>query len=82
MAAAAATDRYGGGQDGGFLAIMEVMDDSNPTNQEKDDKNTANHSMELRRFVLDILVAFEFSPALYSYPGGYNNKGMSSISAD
>jgi hypothetical protein len=73
-----------GDKDGGFLAITEEMDVSNPTNQERDDKNTANHSMELRRFVLAILkflLAFEFSPALYFYhAGGY--KEMSSISAD
>jgi hypothetical protein len=42
-----------GDKDGGFLAITdEQMDVSNPTNEERDDKNTANHSMELRRFVL------------------------------
>jgi hypothetical protein len=62
-----------GDKDGGFLAITEEMDVSNPTNQERDDKNTANHSMELRRFVLAIIGigTFEFSHALYSYPGGY-----------
>jgi hypothetical protein len=60
-----------GDKDGGFLE--EEMDVSNPTNQERDDKNTANHSMELRRFGFGIIgiVAFEFPPALYSYPGGY-----------
>jgi hypothetical protein len=62
-----------GDKDGGFLAITdEEIDVSNPTNEESDDKNTANHSMELRRFGLVItgIVAFEFSPVLYSYPGG------------
>jgi hypothetical protein len=38
-----------GEKDGGFLAITEDMDVSNPANQERDDKNTANHSMELKR---------------------------------
>jgi hypothetical protein len=72
-----------GDKDVGFLAITEEeMDVSNPTNEERDDKNTANHSMELRRCGLAIIgiVAFEFSPALYSYPGGY--KDMSSMLSD
>jgi hypothetical protein len=59
-----------GDKEGGFLAITdEEMDLSNPTNEEGDDKNTANHSMELRRCGLAIIgiVAFEFSPALSSY---------------
>jgi hypothetical protein len=48
-----------GDKDGGFLAITdEEMDVSNPTNQERDDKNTANHSMELRRWGLAIIGIF------------------------
>jgi hypothetical protein len=72
-----------GDKDVGFLAITEEMDVSNPTNEERDDKDTTNHSMELRRFGLAIIgiVAFEFSPALYFYhAGGY--KEMSSILDD
>jgi hypothetical protein len=45
-----------GNKEEGFPAIMgeeeEEMDVSNPTNEERDDKNTANHSMELKRFGL------------------------------
>jgi hypothetical protein len=65
-----------GDKDGGFLAITEEMDVSNPTNQEGENKNTTNHSMELRRFGLAIIGIVACS-VQYSYPGGY--KGISTI---